>query len=136
VFGDRARLQTRDERHVSIEGVAGPIRDESGSITGVAVVFRDWTHERRAQDALKRSEASFRSLSEGLPVALWVTRDERVVYANPAALALNQVDRLEDIQGSRLVHLIHEADQEAFLQHLRDEKPDFRETRVLRRDDS
>ncbi len=136
VFGDRARLQTRDERNVSIEGVAGPIRDESGSITGVAVVFRDWTHERRAQDALKRSEASFRSLSEGLPVALWVTREERVVYANPAALALNQVDGLEDIQGSRLVHLIHEADQEAFLQHLRDERPEFRETRVLRRDDS
>ncbi|MGE0323755.1 MAG: PAS domain S-box protein [Polyangiaceae bacterium] len=136
VFGDRARLQTRDERHVSVEGVAGPIRDESGSTTGVAVVFRDWTHERRAQDALKRSEASFRSLSEGLPVALWVTRDERVVYANPAALALNQVDALEAIQGSRLVHLIHEADQAAFLQHLRDETPDFRETRVLRRDDS
>ncbi|MEZ4229368.1 MAG: PAS domain S-box protein [Polyangiaceae bacterium] len=136
VFGDRARLQTRDERQVSIEGVASPIRDETSAITGVAVVFRDWTHERRAQDALKRSEASFRSLSEGLPVALWVTRDERIVYANPAALAINQVSGLEDIQGSRLIHLIHEADQEAFLQHLRDETPEFRETRVLRRDDS
>lgn len=134
VFGDRARLETRDERSVSIEGVAGPIRDETGAITGVAVVFRDWTHERRVRDALKRSEESFRSLSQSLPVALWVTRDERIEYANPAALALLHTSRPEDLNGIRLVNLVHESDRDTFSQHMRDETPEFRETRVLRED--
>ncbi len=134
VFGDRARLETRDERSVSIEGVAGPIRDETGAITGVAVVFRDWTHERRIRDALKRSEESFRSLSQSLPVALWVTRDERIEYANPAALALLYTSRQEDLFGTRLVNLVHENDRETFTQHMRDETAEFREMRVLRGD--
>ena len=46
------------ERPIADSGA--PIRDESGTITGVVLVFRDQTEERSAETALRDSEKRFR----------------------------------------------------------------------------
>lgn len=120
VLGDQARLVPRSGGAVPIEGVAAPIRQGRDVIDGVVVVFRDWTHERRSRDALRRSEQSFRTLIESLPVALWVTRDGRVIYTNPTARTLSGAEASEQPKKTKelLSELVHPSDRERYAEHL------------------
>jgi PAS domain S-box-containing protein len=49
-------VKRRDGKQIPIEDSAAPIRDDSGKIRGVVLVFRDVTREREAQDALRRAD--------------------------------------------------------------------------------
>ena len=52
---------------------AGPIRDSAGRVTGGIVAWRDMSEVRRAEAALRASEARFRSLAEAMPHGVWQT---------------------------------------------------------------
>jgi len=49
-------LQHRDGSFIPIEDSAAPIRDDSGNLIGVVLVFRDVTHERKSQEVLRKTE--------------------------------------------------------------------------------
>ena len=49
-------LKRWDGQQVPIEDSAAPIRDDSGRVCGVVLVFRDVTREREAQAALRRAD--------------------------------------------------------------------------------
>ncbi len=49
-------LQHTDGHLIPIEDSAAPIRDDSGRLIGVVLVFRDVTSERKSQDLLRKSE--------------------------------------------------------------------------------
>ncbi|MBI4642522.1 MAG: PAS domain S-box protein, partial [Deltaproteobacteria bacterium] len=59
-------LIARDGTESPIADSGAPIRDESGAIIGVVLVFRDQTQERAAQKALEESENLYRSLFENM----------------------------------------------------------------------
>jgi PAS domain S-box-containing protein len=62
---------------------AGPIRDSAGRITGGIVAWRDMSEVRRAEAALRASEARFRSLAEAMPHGVWQTDAAgRIEYLN------------------------------------------------------
>ncbi len=50
-------------------------------------------------DAIRRSEANFRALIERLPSGVFVHRDMRIVYVNPALLALLGYERPSELLG-------------------------------------
>ncbi|MFO1424335.1 MAG: GAF domain-containing protein [Candidatus Competibacteraceae bacterium] len=56
-------LIARDGTERPIADSGAPIRDGSGVITGVVLVFRDQTEERAAEAEVRRSEARLRSLT-------------------------------------------------------------------------
>lgn len=60
--------------------------------------------------ALKRSEASFRSLIERSPDAMFVHREDVLVYANASALALLGVQAMSELDGSSVPPLLVVAD--------------------------
>jgi PAS domain S-box-containing protein len=64
-------LVARDGTERPIDDSAAPIRDETGSIDGVVLVFRDVTERRRAEAALRRSEVFYRTLGEAVPDFVW-----------------------------------------------------------------
>ncbi|MCS7089667.1 MAG: PAS domain S-box protein [Verrucomicrobiota bacterium] len=78
-------LITRDGREIPIADSGAPIRDESGRITGVVLVFRDQTEVRKAQQLLAEALAMNEAIVATLRHALLVL-DERkcVVSANRA----------------------------------------------------
>jgi len=79
----RTALVSRDGRERPIADSAAPIRDARGEITGVVLVFRDQTEERRAELVLLESEARLRLLAEALPQLVWTTNTEgRLDYFN------------------------------------------------------
>lgn len=49
-------LQHADGHMIPIEDSAAPIRNDRGRLIGVVLVFRDVTHERKAQDLMRKSE--------------------------------------------------------------------------------
>ncbi|MEO7652202.1 MAG: PAS domain S-box protein, partial [Bryobacteraceae bacterium] len=55
-------LIDRGGREIPIDDSGAPIRDESGQITGVVLVFRDIGERRRAERALHQAEANYRAL--------------------------------------------------------------------------
>ncbi len=76
-------LRTANGAMVPILCNAGPIRDSAGRITGGIVAWRDMSEVRRAEAALRASEARFRSLAEAMPHGVWQTdASGRMEYLN------------------------------------------------------
>jgi PAS domain S-box-containing protein len=88
--------RTGEERPIADSGA--PIKDAAGEIRGAVLVFRDVTDERRATDAVRRSEAllaaTLRSIGDGV---LATDVEARVTMINPVAERLtgwSQADAL------------------------------------------
>ncbi|QRO00638.1 PAS domain S-box protein [Archangium violaceum] len=103
-----ARRIARGELHVRA-GVRG--MDELGTL-GRAF---DKMAERlaREQEALRRSEASSRTLIERSPDAIFVHREGSVHFANPAAIALLGHEGQEQLRGQKVDDLLMPEEQGA-----------------------
>jgi PAS domain S-box-containing protein len=67
---------------IFIECSTAPIRIEAGAVDVLFITFQDVT-ERRLSHALRDSEARFRTLIEGAPLAIAMLRAGHLIYANP-----------------------------------------------------
>jgi PAS domain S-box-containing protein len=67
-----AVLISRDGREVPVEDNSSSIKNESGKTTGVVLVFRDITHRKKAEQALREKEERFRTMADTTPVMLWL----------------------------------------------------------------
>jgi PAS domain S-box-containing protein len=54
-LANHTALIARDGTETAIDDSAAPIRDESGKVSGIVMVFRDVTERRRAENALRKS---------------------------------------------------------------------------------
>lgn len=66
----------------------GPLRDGEGRIVGIFGISRDITERKRAEEALRQSEALFRALVEQTLAGVYVIQDGMFRYVNPAFAAL------------------------------------------------
>src|SRR5262249_16846643 len=66
-----------------------PYRDLDGNIIGVIVFATDITEERRAEEALRRSEANYRSLVQGAPYGIYrITAGGKLLGVNSALVEM------------------------------------------------
>jgi PAS domain S-box-containing protein len=82
-------LIARDGTERPIADSAAPVRDSSGDLTGVVLVFRDQTEERAAARALRQREERYRLLFDANPHPMWVYDLETLAFleVNDAAVA-------------------------------------------------
>jgi PAS domain S-box-containing protein len=79
----------RDGRHIFVSLTLSPVRDKHGRLIGFSTIARDITEERRAREALQRSERALTDLFEEASVGLaWTTGGGRVLRANQALLEI------------------------------------------------
>jgi PAS domain S-box-containing protein len=134
-----ASLIARDGSVIPIEDSAAPIKDDSGGIVGVVIVFYNVAEKRRAQEALRLSEERYRTLVEVSPDAILMNREGRVAFANPSALRLFGASTPEKLVGKSIFEVYHPDSHAIILDRakrlLRGESVPLVEEKVLRVDD-
>ncbi len=79
-------LISRDGTERPITDSAAPILDDGGRILGVVLVFRDFTEQRRAEEAIAEQREWFETTLESIGDAVIATDVRgRVVFMNPVA---------------------------------------------------
>ena len=87
-LANHSELERRDGSRLPVEDSGAPIRDATGAVTGVVLVFRDVSAERANQRALRESENRFRRLAENAPDIIYryeFAPVRRFSYVSPAA---------------------------------------------------
>jgi diguanylate cyclase (GGDEF)-like protein/PAS domain S-box-containing protein len=114
----RIKLRTLLGRDLWVELSEAPLVDGKGNVIGSIRVHTDITDKRRAEIALKESEARYRLLAEfATDMISRHTPDGRILYASPAARNLLGFEP-EELIGTRPADLIH-TDDVATMERLR-----------------
>jgi PAS domain S-box-containing protein len=80
--------------------------------------FKDVSARKHTEDALRRSEESFRKLIEQAPDGLFVHRDQRFVYINPTQLKALGYDHPSELLGQPVWRIVHPDDLELVRQRV------------------
>jgi PAS domain S-box-containing protein len=87
----------------------GPIRGEGGGVVGAALFATEVTEQRRAEEALRGSDARYRALFEAAPAMIHsIDRDGRIVAVSDGWLATMGYTRGE-VVGRRSTEFLTEA---------------------------
>ena len=72
--GETEELDERyieDDKEFTVHTIKTPIRDENGDITGILGVFWDITEQKRAEEALKKSQQKYKALVNSVPCMIY-----------------------------------------------------------------
>ena len=79
-------MLTKDGQRIQVSVTVSPIRDADGRATAAVMMARDLTAQRRAEQALRRSEVRWRAIIESAVDAIvLINRRGTIEFFNPAA---------------------------------------------------
>ena len=93
------------------------MRDHEDKIVGHSGIVTDITDGKQTQIALQESEGRYRSLVELSPESIILIRNEKILFANPAAYKMVGANSKQDVIGKSILDFVH---------------PDFRQIAKMR----
>ncbi len=100
-------IPTMDGKERTYEVIKTPLYNEDGSRRGLVVFGRDITRHKAAELALKESELKYRQIVDYTPDGIIIHSENKVVFANPAALKLIGVESLEKLRERTVLDFVH-----------------------------
>ncbi len=91
---------------VYVQTSLSPLLGPDGQVVGIVGVGRDITALKRMEQALRESEARYRSLVNLSPDGMWVHRGGEVLFANAAAAAMLGVASPDELIGKRILDFV------------------------------
>ena len=108
-LANHTALLARDGRETAIADSAAPIRDATGKITGVVMVFHDVAQQRRSETALRESNQSLSEARDHLEKRV----RERTAELNAANRDLRDLSarllKVQDEERKRLARELHDS---------------------------
>jgi diguanylate cyclase (GGDEF)-like protein/PAS domain S-box-containing protein len=130
--------RNRPARRLLASGRA--FQDSHGNTLGAVVAMHDITARKAAEAARRESDGRYRQLVEGLPDALLVVSDGRIVYVNVAGVALLGATDAAALLDTPVLDLIHPDEREQVRGRVQETEGGRRnpqhEIRLVRRDGS
>jgi PAS domain S-box len=119
---------------------ASPVRDSSGTIIGSVTVVRDITELKKTEEALKQSEAKYRTVADNTyDWESWTDPEGRFIFCSPSCKRITG-HPVEEFLAEPLLRrtLIHPEDRWGFDRHIHDAEAQRKsgegEWRILRPD--
>jgi PAS domain S-box-containing protein len=109
-LADHTVLIARDGRERNIANSGTSIRDEEGTILGVILVFRDITEQKKAIDALRKSEQRYRSYIDLTDQLAWITNEKGEVEKDIPAWRKFTGQSEEEVKGWGWMRALHPDD--------------------------
>jgi len=105
--------RAKDGTFLTIEATANPVIDEKGETVAFLAIQRNVTARKATEEALRRSEARFRTLMEKVPEGIGaLDMDSRTIrYANPALCRMLDYPE-EELRGRTVEDFQHPEDRE------------------------
>lgn len=104
----RVRLRRLDGTYVMTEG-SGTNHIWQGQ-PAVMAIRRDITDQIEADERLRESERRYRRIADLSPVAILIRVEDRIVYANPAAIKMFGAESEADLLYESTISLVHPDD--------------------------
>lgn len=99
---------------------AVPVKDpKSGEVTGAIVTFLDITSRRRAEEALRESEARYRELVEGSPDPMATVQERKLVFINRAGVRLLGAETSAALLGKPVEEIVGTHRLDALVEYTR-----------------
>jgi PAS domain S-box-containing protein len=112
-------FRAKDGRWMEVSSSISLLRDVHGAIIGTLAIYKDMTEPKRAEEALRESEARYRTLFEECKDAIVINTPEgEVVDVNQAFLHLFGYARDEVMAMNVREHYAYPADRSRFRQEL------------------
>ena len=103
----------KDGKQIHVSLTISPLRDMRGKIIGDSAIFQDISERRAIEDALRRSEAGFRSLVHNAPYGILRTKpDGRIVQANPAMVRMLGYASEQELLGLNMAQSVYRRPEE------------------------
>ncbi|HEY0606141.1 MAG TPA: PAS domain S-box protein [Herpetosiphonaceae bacterium] len=93
-----------------VESVIYPIKDAAGAIREVVLIFVDITERKEAEEAMRASEARFRSMFEGAAIGMALINRQGLGVENNAAFRQMLGYSAEELQAGSSVLITHPDD--------------------------
>ncbi|WPB73297.1 PAS domain S-box protein [Archangium violaceum] len=123
----------------TLRRLSTPARDAAGRVLRQLYLFEDITERMRTEQALRRSEQSFRRVIENAPEAIFIHGNHRFIYVNPMLLKALRYEHPSELIGQDILTIVHPDDRKVVRQRIHSaadlgELAPLRELRYLRRD--
>ncbi len=97
-------LKRKDGSTINVSLNVNSVRDKDGIILHSMSAWRDITEQKKAQESLRRSEASMKMILDSLPFGTMIVgRDKRIRSLNESALKLMGYSSFSEVEG-KLCH--------------------------------